>query len=445
MVITSFDYLLSFLFLVFIYLFLYTYSSKAYHKSPLIRKYFLLGLTVKIIGAICIGLVYQYYYRFGDTFGYYRMGVFFTNIINNESGETLNVIFKGDKDYFVSKAYQYGFSSWYAFNPSTVLIARFCAVFNFISFSYYLPTAILFALISFSGVWKLYLTFIKIYPKLVKELAIFILFIPSVFFWGSGILKDSITMGALGWLTFGFYSFFIARKRKLVYLLICIVSFSIIFSIKAYIALAYIPAAAVWLIQQYRKQIRSNTTKLLLIPLFIGIVILVFQGMQYFLVQEFEQANLAAVIEAATRTSTAIGTSSDAGSVYNLGTPGAGLGGILTLIFPAIIVTFFRPFPWEINNVFSLLSSLESLIFLFFSLFLLFKIRPAAIIKVLFANPVIVFCLLFALIFAVPVGLASNNFGSLVRYKIPCIPFFAIGLFLIYYHNTGKSFIRSKK
>lgn len=444
MVITLFDYLLSLLFLVFIYLFLYAWSSKAYFKKPLIRKYFLLGLTVKIIGAICIGLVYQYYYGFGDTFGYYRMGVFFSDIISNETGELLNVIFKGDNDYFVSKSYQYGFSSWYAFNPSTVMIARFCTVFSFISFGYYLPTAILFALISFSGVWKLYLTFIKIYPKLVKELAIFILFIPSVFFWGSGILKDSITMGGLGWLTFGFYSFFIARKRKLIYLFICFIAFYIIFSIKPYIGLAYIPAAAVWLIQHSRKQIRSNTTKILLIPLFIGIVILVFQGMQYFLAQEYKEASLTAVIEAATHTSSAI-SGSDAGSVYTLGTPGSGLVGMLSLVFPAIVVTFFRPFPWEINNTLSLLSAVESLAFLFFSLFILFKIGLSAIIKLLFSNPVILFCFLFALIFAVPVGLASNNFGSLVRYKIPCIPFFAIGLFLIYYHHTGKSFIRQKK
>lgn len=444
MAITTLDYLLTLLFLAIIYLFLYAYSTRVYYRMPQVKRYFLWGFTVKAIGAIGIGIVYQYYYGFGDTFGFYRMGLFFSDIIKNEPGELINVIFTGDRNYFVSKAYEYGFSSWYAFNPSTVVVSRVCAVFNFVSFGYYLPTAILFALVSFSGIWKLYLTFVRIYPKLHKELALFILFIPSVFFWGSGLMKDTLTMGALGWLSFAFYSFFIAHKRKLSYLLICLFAFYIIFSIKTYIALAYIPAAAVWFIQHHRKKIKRNTTKLLLVPVFIGIAILVALGMQYFLEQEFKEASLTAVVEAAAHTSSNI-AGSDAGSVYNLGTPGAGTGGILALVVPAIVVTFFRPFPWEIHNALSVLSAAESFLFLFFTLFILFKIGPRSILKTLLANPIILFCLLFAVTFAIPVGIASNNFGSLVRYKIPCIPFFSIGLFFVYYLNTGKSFFRKKQ
>ncbi len=443
MAIVPFDYLFSIFLLAFIYLFLYRYANRTYARYPQIRKYFLLGFTVKAIGAICIGMVYQYYYGFGDTFGFYRMGLFFSEIIRSEPDELINVLFKGDKEYFMSKAYQYGFSSWYAFNTSTVSVARFCAGFNFITFGYYLPTAIMFALVSYSGIWKLYLTFIKSYPTLYKELAIFVLFIPSVFFWGSGLMKDTLTIGSLGWLTFGFYSFFIAHKRTLNYLVICALALIIIFSIKAYVALAFIPAAAIWIIQHHRKQIRNNTTKVLLVPVFIGIVVLVALAMQYFLALEFQDTTITAVVEAAANTSAAI-SGSDAGSVYNLGTTGAGLGGMLSLIVPAIIVTFFRPFPWEIHNVLSVLAAMESLLFLFFTLFIFFKVRLIIGFRTLLNSPLALFCLIFALAFAVPVGIASNNFGTLVRYKIPCIPFFAIGLFLIYYSNTGKSFLRRK-
>ena len=446
MAIVPFDYLFSIFLLAFIYLFLYRYAKRTYARYPQIRKYFLLGFTVKAIGAIGIGVVYQYYYGFGDTFGFYRMGLFFSEIIRNEPGELLNVLFRGNQEYFLSKAYQYNFVSWYAFNTSTVTVARFCAGLNFVTFGYYLPTAILFALISYSGIWKLYLTFIKSYPALFKELAIFVLFIPSVFFWGSGLMKDTLTIGALGWLTYGFYSFFISHSRKLVYVVICTLTLIVIFSIKAYVALAFIPAAAIWIIQHHRKQIRSNTTKVPLIPVFIGIMVLVALAMQYFLVQEFQDTTITAVVEAAAHTSSAI-SGSDAGSVYNLGAPGEGLGGTLSLVVPAIIVTFFRPFPWEIHNVLSVLAAIESLLFLFFTLYILFNVRLAKVVSTLFNRPLVLFCLLFAFTFAVPVGIASNNFGTLVRYKIPCIPFFAIGLFMIYYVNTGKSFLgkRSKQ
>jgi len=33
------------------------------------------------------------------------------------------------------------------------------------------------------------------------------------------------------------------------------------------------------------------------------------------------------------------------------------------------------------------------------------------------------------------VGISSFNFGALSRYKIPCLPFYALALILIYYKN----------
>jgi hypothetical protein len=42
------------------------------------------------------------------------------------------------------------------------------------------------------------------------------------------------------------------------------------------------------------------------------------------------------------------------------------------------------------------------------------------------------YCFLFAVVFGLFVGASTLNFGTLVRYKIPCLPFYAISLFLIY-------------
>ena len=38
------------------------------------RKYFIPGLTLKIIGAISLGLIYQFYYKGGDTLNYFDRG-----------------------------------------------------------------------------------------------------------------------------------------------------------------------------------------------------------------------------------------------------------------------------------------------------------------------------------------------------------------------------------
>jgi hypothetical protein len=46
-------------------------------------------------------------------------------------------------------------------------------------------------------------------------------------------------------------------------------------------------------------------------------------------------------------------------------------------------------------------------------------------------NPTVAFCLGFSLIFAFAVGVSTYNFGTLVRYKIPMLPFFIIALILV--------------
>ena len=51
--------------------------------------------------------------------------------------------------------------------------------------------------------------------------------------------------------------------------------------------------------------------------------------------------------------------------------------------------------------------------------------------KLILTNPEVQFCLIFSLLFAFSVGFTSYNFGSLVRYKIPFMPFYYIALFIL--------------
>jgi len=77
------------------------------------------------------------------------------------------------------------------------------------------------------------------------------------------------------------------------------------------------------------------------------------------------------------------------------------------------------------------LSALEALYFLY--LFLTAMIRKGGatrILKVL-DDPVMFFCLTFTIIMATSIGLTSFNYGALVRYKIPLMPFFSVLIILL--------------
>jgi hypothetical protein len=55
------------------------------------------------------------------------------------------------------------------------------------------------------------------------------------------------------------------------------------------------------------------------------------------------------------------------------------------------------------------------------------------IFKKLFSSQLLTACFSFALLFAILIGFTCFNSGSMVRYKIPCLPFFCISIIISYY------------
>jgi len=62
-----FDWVLGFIYLFFIYFFAFLYKNKKIKTNPE-YKYFILGLTAKLLGGIFFAIISVYYYKGGDTF-----------------------------------------------------------------------------------------------------------------------------------------------------------------------------------------------------------------------------------------------------------------------------------------------------------------------------------------------------------------------------------------
>ena len=110
-------------------------------------------------------------------------------------------------------------------------------------------------------------------------------------------------------------------------------------------------------------------------------------------------------------------------------TPLLTFSGMLKLVPAAVNVTLFRPYIWEVKNPLMMISSLEALTLLILTVFVIAKARLK--IFMFLKEPTVLFCLLFSLSFAFAVGVSTYNFGSLVRYKIPMMPFYSIAIFYI--------------
>jgi len=331
--------------------------------------------------------------------------------------------------------FKYSSRIYFFQDKSSYFIIRIAGFFDLFTFSTYSSTALFFALISFIGMWLFFLTFYRRYPHLHRQLAIVCFFIPSVFFWGSGLLKDTIMMGCLGAATYCFDALLIRRSFSVPKVLVLLMCLFVIFSVKKFILQAFLPCILLWVYLSYVDRIQSRALRAIILPFVLAII-----GVSgYYAVVKVGEGDSRYSVEkiAYTARETAIDismlTGRDAGSTYTLGDLDGTMSGMVKLAPQAINVSLFRPYIWEVRNPLMLLSALESLAMLLLTINIIIRKR-AGLLRTL-GKPDIVFCLAFAIIYAFAVGVSTFNFGTLARYKIPLLPFFGLALVLSYYEN----------
>jgi hypothetical protein len=425
--------------LLLIVVYVVAYFIRPRVTDSITGRYFFPALTVKILGAIALGFIYQFYYTGGDTYNFHTYGSRQVWLAFTESPQDAFKILFGSTDQI--GLYKYTSKILFYHDPRSFFVIRIASIFDLITFSSYSGTAVLFSLWSFAGSWALFKTFYRRYPQLHFYLAICALFIPSVVFWGSGILKDTLVLGALGIATYCVDLSINQRRVRLSTILVLILSIYVIFSVKLFILQAFLPAVMLWV--SYKKIMGSPSVmvRLLVLPfLLAGGVFL-----SYWMVTKVGESDARYAIDNIAQTAKVtaydIGfyTGRDAGSGYSLGEQDGTFTGMLLKAPQAINVTLFRPYLWEVKNVLMFLTALEGTILLIMVVYILISAR-ARIFSML-NNPDAVFLLVFSLIIAFAVGITSYNFGTLARYKIPMLPYFSIGLVLIYFKNNERKVV----
>ncbi len=406
------------------------YVVRPYVTNADNRRYFIPALSAKVLGAIALGLIYQFYYDGGDTFNFHSHGsrhIWEAFVDSPETGVKLMVA-DGSSELGI-----YKYSSMIPFfrDPSSYTVIRLAALIDLVTFSTYSATALFFATFSFFGSWLFFLTFYNKYPGQIKWIALVTLFVPTVAFWGSGIMKDSIVWGCIGFATYETDRIFNQKRFSFGHLIVLICTLYLIFLVKKFVLQAFIPSAVLWIYLTHFNKIRSVVLKVSLLPFII--VAIFISG--YFAASKIGEGDSRYSWDklATTAKITAIDiryqTGRDAGSGYTLGDYDGSFASMIRLAPEAINVSLFRPYLWEVRNPLMLMSAMESLLFFLFTLYTMVKVRARTLSYL--TNPDISFTLAFSLIFAFAVGISTYNFGTLSRYKIPVMPTYALTLCII--------------
>lgn len=448
MVLTIFDLLLVPIYLLFIYFIASNVQHKNIIQKPL-YKWYTKGLMVKLFGAIAVCVIYQFYYEGGDTTNYYETSRAIANLLYKD-GNSFRDVMSGNNSAENLSCFDAttGYPVYWR-DGKALFVARLFVPLYFFSFQSFIVMAILLSWVCYTGIWRLFLLFNEQFPQLEKQFAISFFFIPSIFFWGSGLLKDTITLSAVGWYTYHFYYFFIQKKYKFSSLIYIFIAGFLLITIKPYILFALIPGSIIWLSNERLVNVKSKLLRVIAGPFFISIGVII----GFFVLSRMGDVlgvyAIDKVMDKAVESNMDQKQAYYGGNSFDIGDYDANPISMLGKAPQAIAATLFRPYLWDAKNPVMLMSALENAYIMLLTIFLMIRLKFIGFFRLIGKNPLLLFSVLFSLFFAFSVGIATSNFGSLVRLKIPCIPFFVSSLFVLKYiyeqQSKNKSTFKIRK
>lgn len=394
-----------------------------------------------MFGSVAYCLLVQYYYGFGDSFTFYQGSAFIHDELVQNLGN-IKYLFASSTEFqqwFNTEVGDKNLSGYLGITSSNAVM-KISAIISFIAFNKYMIISLFFGLFSFAGQWKLFRVFNDYNNgKNQTLLAYAVLYSPSIWFWGSGLMKDSICIGAVGFIVSILYKNIIKKQISFREWLILPFLFYLVFTIKSYIIIILMASIMVVIFVRYvflLKNVFARFTALFLFLIVSGLIVsfVDFSSQINDLVEEsYSQVKSFQKNYEALQNDD---ENSKAG--FEISNFDASLSSMLIKSPGIIFSCLFRPFLWESKKIIIVFTSLESTILLLATLYLLFKTRVTGFFRIIFTNQLVLFSFALSIFFALIIGFTTFNFGTMTRYKIILLPFYYFMLVAIYNKTTEK-------
>ena len=431
-ILSFYDLILTPIYFLILLAWIIFWKNKYYHDSPY-KKYILPAFVIKVICCVLLALLYEFYYGFGDPHNYYTGAVEIWNATKENPLYGLDLVFKPINQYSLAEQEFATHISYPAFSVEIVNIFKVSGFIGMFCFGTYLPIALFISFLSFIGSWKIFIVFTEEFPTYYKQIALTCLFVPSFVFWSTNILKDPLCIYGLGLCVSALYNLMKRRYSFLIILQMFAGAF-VMFSLKKYIFFIFCIAG---FFSVGVHLISNSTSKFLMrLGVFLVLLLLTIWGVSQkdYLFEIFSFGIM--------QTVTAVQNvqKDQGGSVYVITNVDSGnFFGIIRTYLQSLNVALFRPYFWESSSAIVFANALESFVVLLFTVYLLIKSKIIGFFTFAFKNRVLTFALVFTLLLAPLAGLISFNFGTLVRYRAPVVPFYYTYLILLYYKTKEKS------
>lgn len=396
-----------------------------------LKSFFLPALSIKVASGITLGLVYSYYYTVGDTFVFFGDAQKLVQLFHAHPGDYFNFLWQGDETWgtTIGLLNKQGRS---------LLLVKILSVVTLGSFGNYWIASVYFSIISFLGSWYA-LVKIQLWFSESKWAALISFFlVPSVLFWSSGIIKESICMGALMFITGIYVVINFKGTLKMWEWLVGLIAVALLWNLKYYWVALFIPSAMTTIFMSrinLQRKLKLNRFALISgwIALFSIIVLAASTLHPNFYMYRF----LEVIVE-----------NNNAYTLVSYDAPFVHFNDLqpnwasIFLNSPwAMVSGLFRPFVFEVKTIFQFLISIENLVLLLLTLYNLRYVQTIWNSKyILLVASVVVYILLLAIFLT----LSTPNLGTLSRYKVGFLPFLFL-LLLIYPTQSAMGWIKKLK
>lgn len=212
------------------FLLFYFYVQHLFEKDKPLYSWFYTGLVFKVLAGLGMGALYFYHYKVGDILETYA------------AVSRMSVLFYADMDkfvdiYFYNHAFDQGevFLETITKAPRQWFFVRLLIPLGILVDNYWMLNVYV-SVFSFMGLWNLANRIVSIFPVSKTAVLISFFLLPSVVFWSSGMIKESVLLGSIGF-CMSFYLKWVYEKRKpeLVESMIFILGLWIIWNVKYYV------------------------------------------------------------------------------------------------------------------------------------------------------------------------------------------------------------------
>ncbi len=377
--------------------------------------------TTKILAGISVYWIYTHFYTArneADIFRYFDDSA----VVYNSFWKKTSDFFKlmtgtaPDNTYF-TEAYYVKMNNWandsrpFIYGDSRLMI-RINALLRFFSLGSFYVHSLVFSFLGFIGLYSIYEASQPLFKKRKQILVIAVFCLPSVMFWTSSLLKESLLVFFLGVLYKNV--FYPSQKNKLTYLYIALSLLGLIL-LKFYVFISIIlPLVAVFL-SRLNKDKPSIITFILVLA--VGFVLFLF-------IPKFSEVLVQ-------KQHDFLNYHSSAGSYFDIplleNHPLSLLKNTPTALFNALT----RPFPSSKLSLMGIPAVIENTLLILALLLTLPQIFKSENWTSKTKQSQLLFLITYTLILLIIIGLTTPIAGALVRYKVAILPFLSV--FILYF------------